>query len=62
MHLFLYCGFATKIWAKIFSWLNFDFSLPHSLISWLKIKKKGLVMIWTAVVWAMWKERNSVIF
>jgi hypothetical protein len=41
----------------LFSILNF-----FQEYSGKKIKKKGLVMIWTAVVWAMWKERNSVIF
>ncbi|GAU18717.1 hypothetical protein TSUD_80050 [Trifolium subterraneum] len=27
-----------------------------------KLMKHGLTMIWTAVVWAIWKMRNSVIF
>ncbi|PNX98326.1 retrovirus-related Pol polyprotein from transposon TNT 1-94, partial [Trifolium pratense] len=27
-----------------------------------KLMKYGLTMIWTAVVWAIWKMRNAVIF
>jgi hypothetical protein len=71
VHLFLYCDFSRKIWAKVFVWLGLDFSLPHNLFSILcclrdstgsKTKKKGLVMIWSAVVWKIWLSRNAAIF
>ncbi|GAU28977.1 hypothetical protein TSUD_391750 [Trifolium subterraneum] len=60
-----------KIWAEVFYWLRLDFSLPHNLLTILyslqgmtmkKSMKQGLTMIWMAVVWAIWKMRNSFIF
>jgi hypothetical protein len=71
MHIFIYCDTVRNIWTEVFSWLRLDFSLPHNLFFILnfmmgltgkKYKKLGLIMIWMAVVWAMWKMRNSVIF
>jgi hypothetical protein len=70
MHLFIYCDTLRKIWTEVFSWLRLDFSLPQNLFSILnlmgltgkKYKKLSLIMVWTTVVWAMWKMRNSVIF
>jgi hypothetical protein len=71
VHLFLYLGFARQVWIVVFSWLSFIFILPHNLVSIMsffqsypgrKNTKKGLVMIWSATVWALWKMRNSVIF
>ncbi|WJX13510.1 hypothetical protein P8452_03894 [Trifolium repens] len=71
LHLFLYCDFAQKVWVAVFMWLRFDFILPHFLFSFLnfflgstkkKLKSVGLVKIWMAIVWVIWKMCNSVIF
>ncbi|MCH81438.1 ribonuclease H protein, partial [Trifolium medium] len=69
-HLFLYCKVALKVWKLVFQWLNLYFALPHSLYSILaylihtgeKDLRKGMGMIWKAVVWSLWRHRNSVCF
>jgi hypothetical protein len=69
-HLFIYCGFATKVWLQIFSWLDIPFNLPHSLFSILNCcffagdprAKKGRLMIGCAVIWMIWKLRNLILF
>jgi hypothetical protein len=63
-HLFLYCN-------AILNWLGLNLSLPHSIMSILifmaqthgsKKKRQGLVLIWKAVIWTIWRHRNKVIF
>jgi hypothetical protein len=70
-HLFLYCNAILQIWERILAWLGLNFSLPHSIDSLLnyvsaapgnKHQRKGLVMIWCAVIWTIWRYRNRVIF
>jgi hypothetical protein len=70
-HLFLYCSFSLQVWDRVLSWLDVSFMLPHSLASLLlflaslrgsKGKRKGLVMLWSAVVWSIWRHRNWLIF
>ncbi|CAJ2639684.1 unnamed protein product [Trifolium pratense] len=48
-----------------------EFSLPHNLMSLLnfladvqgrKHMRKGLIMIWQAVIWALWRHRNKIVF
>jgi 23S rRNA G2445 N2-methylase RlmL len=48
-----------------------DFALPHNLVSLLnffadytgsKQVRKGLKLIWNAVVWSVWLHRNKVVF
>jgi hypothetical protein len=64
-HLFLYCRVITRVWNRIFEWLGFHFTLPHSLFSLLNsvaantgIKKVrlGVEMIWCAVIWTVWNH------
>jgi hypothetical protein len=70
-HLFLYCTFSFQVWKHVFSWLGVSLLLPHSIVSLLnflaslhgpKGKRKGLVMLWSAVIWSIWRHRNSLIF
>jgi hypothetical protein len=70
LHLFVYCQVAIKVWVGVFQWLDLPFTLPHNLFSILnhlnslggKKFRKGLCMIWSAVVWSLWRHRNSVMF
>jgi hypothetical protein len=71
VHLFLYCPFALRVWDQICFWLRLDFNLPHSCISLLnffaaafvsKLIRQGLVLIWSSVIWALWRQRNRIIF
>jgi hypothetical protein len=70
-HLFLYCRVVLQVSERVFAWLGLIFSLPHNLSSLLtcmavttrsNLKWKGLVMIWNATIWAIWRHRNKVIF
>jgi hypothetical protein len=70
-HLFLYCNFTLQVWNCVLSWLGLKLILPHSIVSplnyiasspGLKRKRRGLVMIWNAVIWILWWHRNKVIF
>jgi hypothetical protein len=69
-HLFLYCNVAKQVWFEIFTWLKVSFGLPHSLFSIFNCllcagnprANKGRLMICCAVVWSIWKFRNSVLF
>jgi hypothetical protein len=60
-----------QVWKNILNWLDLNLSLPHSIMSLLifmvqtprsKKKRKGLVLIWKAVIWTIWRHRNKVIF
>jgi len=63
-HLFLHCSFAMKVWDEVMRWLGFHFVTPPNLFflwdSWDGVSsnkkiRKGLRMIWHAVVWSIWK-------
>jgi hypothetical protein len=71
-HLFLLCPFAWKIWWEIYKWFGISEVMPDtigamflSFFGALKVAKKsrkGVVMLWQAVVWGIWRARNDVIF
>jgi hypothetical protein len=70
-HLFLYCNFTLKVWECITKWLGMEFVLPHNILSLLnfmtaypgsKQLRKGMALIWVAVIWIVWRHRNSIIF
>jgi hypothetical protein len=70
-HLILYCDRILQVWKQVLDWLGLCFLLPQSITSLLnfmasthgsKKKREGLVMIWNAVVWAVWRHRNNFIF
>jgi hypothetical protein len=70
-HLFLHCPFAMRVWYDIFRWLGLIIVIPP-LVALLfemvrgagrnKKLRQGLLMIWHATIWSIWKVRNSVIF
>jgi hypothetical protein len=71
IHLFLYCEFALQVWEKLHSWLGLGYMLPQNLVSLFhffavyrgqKTRRKGLMMVWNAAVWALWRRRNKLIF
>ncbi|AES96407.1 transmembrane protein, putative [Medicago truncatula] len=67
-HLFLHCEVALKVCSKIMRWLGLNFlthpNLLFHLESWggdqkSKKFKKGIRLIWHAVIWRIWKDRND---
>jgi hypothetical protein len=69
VHLFVYCD--VSLWGRVFSWLGVEWLLPHNVVSLLnfvasvpgrKQKRKGLVLIWNAVIWSIWLRRNNIVF
>jgi hypothetical protein len=69
-HMFLYCEIAMLVWMEIFHWLDVPFCLPHNLSSIYlclmesgsKKIKHGMIMVCVAVVWNLWRCRNSLLF
>jgi hypothetical protein len=71
IHLLLYCDFALGVWRGIHDWLGLSLQFPHSFqslfnsvaaVSCRKQIKQGLVMVWGAVIWAVWFHRNQIVF
>lgn len=67
-HLFLHCDWVSKVWSEVMRWLNFNFIIPPNLFihafCWSrevrsKNLRRGVWLIWHAVVW---RSRNSIIF
>jgi len=70
-HLFLHCDVAVLIWRKVMDWLDINFITPRNLfmhfVCWSEACNsrrllKAFWLIWHAVIWAIWKERNARIF
>lgn len=70
-HLLLHCEVALKIWRKVMDWLEINFIIPHNLFThfacWCASSNfrrffKAFCLIWNAVIWSIWKERNARIF
>jgi len=62
-HLMLHCAFAMKVWDGVMRWLGFSKVIPPDIfflwecwdgVSNNKKIRKGLRMIWHAVVWTLW--------
>jgi hypothetical protein len=70
-HLFGSCAFASALWDKVFYWFDWDGVNPtdprqtfQKFIMHRGNGKcvKGFIAVWHAVVWAIWKARNDLIF
>jgi hypothetical protein len=71
IHLLLHCNLTAAVWYRVVSWLGLCFVNPPNLfISFAsfvgngssKKRKKGLAVIWHALIWVIWKVRNDRIF
>jgi hypothetical protein len=69
-YLFAFCSLAW--WLKVFKWFGVVTALPHSMSSIferfraLSSSRKyifhDILMVWHAVIWALWRSRNDRIF
>ena len=70
-HLFLHCGYATSLWEKVFTEFDLAKEIPVNLSDLFigccaarwnkKVKALWVYAVW-AVLWGIWKERNSRTF
>jgi hypothetical protein len=70
-HLFLFCDFARRVWNSIFRWLGLVIIIPQncftlfdcftSAASYKKLRA-GYSLRLHAIIWAIWRSRNNVIF
>ncbi|XP_057424586.1 uncharacterized protein LOC130718124 [Lotus japonicus] len=69
-HLFIFCPFAWRVWALTLRWLGWLFVPPALARDHFQqfigvgsgSMKKGLAIIWVAVIWQIWISRNGLIF
>jgi hypothetical protein len=70
-HLFGCCAFASTLWSKVFNWFCWIGVVPRDplhIFGKFNVGRgngkrlKGLLAVWHAVVWAIWKVRNDLIF
>jgi hypothetical protein len=70
-HLLLHCDLVAAVWYKVSKWVGFYFVNPPDLFISLasfvafassKKRKQGLLLIWHAAIWVIWKVRNDRIF
>ena len=71
LHLFLQCHYARSLWVKVFNEFGLHTDVPADLFLLLDLGsdkrwKRSIKSLWVcavwAVMWAIWKERNSRIF
>jgi hypothetical protein len=68
-HLFLACPFAWKIWMLVCNWFGVVEVISGSISSFLegflasiskgKKSHKGILLVWHAVIWLLWRTRNE---
>jgi hypothetical protein len=71
-HLFLLCPLAWSIWVEVYRWFGVVEVFPGSIISLFvgflsslkrgKKLPKGIMIVWHAVMWVIWRVRNDKIF
>jgi len=71
-HLFLQCNFFGFVWHLIYRWLGFSAAVPFYVPDYFnqlsysggiaKVRRSILQVIWFAMVWKIWKERNNRLF
>jgi hypothetical protein len=70
-HLFLHCRYTTGFWYAIYRWFGVCVMLLPSLpVSYAmlvgcgsnKKRRKGLLIVWLAMIWSVWKARNNKVF
>jgi hypothetical protein len=71
-HLFLLCPLAWFIWIEVYKWFGVVEVLPgnivshfQSILSSLKGGRrplKGIMMVWQAIIWTIWRARNDKFF
>jgi hypothetical protein len=70
-HLILHCNFAAKIWYAVCNWLGVvtvlppDVAMSYGLLVGSgrnKRIRKGFSIVWLALAWVLWKNRNDCIF
>jgi hypothetical protein len=68
-HLFLLCPMAWFIWVEVYKWFGVVEVLPENIVSHFqsflssfkggKRPLKGIMMVWQAVIWTIWRVRND---
>ena len=70
-HVFLHCEAVKVVWIKICLWLELSFISLSNLFSHIEGWRNGgnsnklkrvYLLIWNAVIWSIWTERNNRIF
>jgi hypothetical protein len=70
-YLFLHCRISAKLWYETIRWIDHSLVRPPNVkqsFSLLvgcgvgKMGKKGMMLIWHALLWTIWKTRNNRIF
>lgn len=70
-HLFLHCNVVSRVWLKVLCWLQLIMVTPPNLFlhlncwtnaAYSRKSRRGFLLIWHAVIWVIWKERNDRIF
>jgi hypothetical protein len=69
---FVLCPIAHEVWSRVHRWFGFSTILPDTILSLFesflvplrkgKFGCKGVLMVWHAVIWTLWRTRNERIF